>query len=90
MSNVKFNAARFKVLIQNKLNEKGISNRSFIKVNKFSRSPFTKALAGDTRPSLANLNRWCKALECTPEERAEIIASVYIEEEEPIHQAPAA
>lgn len=81
MSKAKFNAARFKDLIQTKIKQKGLNNRSFINAHNFARSPFMKAMRGETRPSVATLNAWCKALDCTPEERAEIISAVYVDEE---------
>lgn len=81
MSNMKFNATRFKSLIQQKLQQRNLSSRAFVGNNKFARSPFTKALSGVSRPSVDSLNNWCRALGCTPEERAEIIGSVYIDDE---------
>lgn len=81
MSKAKFNAARFKDLIQKKIRQKGLTNRSFIVANNFARSPFMKAMRGETRPTVESLNAWCKALECTPEERSEIISAVYVDEE---------
>lgn len=83
MSNMKFNATKFNALMQRKLKQKGMSARKFADEYKLARAPFSKAMCGMTRPSLDSLNRWCKALECTPEERAEIIASVYIDDGEP-------
>ena len=78
----KFNAGRFHDLMDGKIKSQGYrSVSSFVANQGFSRTALARAMAGMTRPSLDSLNAWCKALNCTPEERAEIIASVYIEEE---------
>lgn len=77
----KFNATRFHELMNAKIAQKGYrSVNQFVSANGFGRNAVARGLAGMTRPSVENLNKWCRALECTPEERAEIIASVYIDE----------
>jgi hypothetical protein len=79
----RFNSGKFHELMNRKIKACGYrSVNQFIAVHQFGRNALARGLAGMTRPSLENLNAWCRALECTPEERAEIIASVYIDDEE--------
>jgi len=78
----KFNAGRFHDLMDRKIKSQGYRSVSnFVASKGFSRTALARAMAGMSRPSLDNLNAWCKALECTPEERAEIISAVYVDEE---------
>jgi len=72
-------------LITKKIHDKGYrSIHAFTEQNKnnFHRNPLSRALNGDAVPNLSTLNSWCKALECTPAESAEIIASIATDEEE--------
>jgi transcriptional regulator with XRE-family HTH domain len=81
----KFNSTRFHELMNAKITQKGYKSVSkFVVANGYGRNAVARAMAGMTRPSVDNLNKWCKALECTPEERAEIISSVYIDDDEPV------
>lgn len=79
----KFNPERFRALMGQKIQEKGYNGvKGFAEVKGFHRNPLARAMTGVSRPSVDSLNSWCRALECTPEERAEIIASVYVDEED--------
>lgn len=81
----KFNPTNFRAAMTAKIHEKGYhSVNDFVAKNKdkFHRNALMRALTGVAVPSLNSLNSWCKALECTPDESAEIIASITIDEDE--------
>jgi len=75
----KFNPRRFRSLMTKKLEEQGYTVNRFAITHNFPRNPLARAMIGETRPSAESLNMWCKALECTSQEREEIIASVFDE-----------
>ena len=77
----RFNSRKFRSLLENKIRSKGYAGvNTFARENKINRNPIARAVLGVTRPTLESLNLWCQALECTAEERAEIISSVYIDD----------
>ncbi len=76
----KFNPQRFRSLMSAKLKERGLNVNSFTRTYGFQRVPLARAMIGVSRPSAESLINWCKALECTPEERDEITASVFDDE----------
>ena len=77
----KFNPAKFRDLMSKKIKEKGYrSIVSFTAQHGFRRNALARAMLGKVVPKRETLNAWCTALECTSQERIEIIGSVYIEE----------
>ncbi len=78
----KFNSDRFRTLLENRIHSLGYRGVStFARDKGLSRNSIARSLLGETRPTIETLNKWCRAMGCTPDERAEIISSVYIEEE---------
>jgi hypothetical protein len=72
----KFNPSRFRDLMSRKLKERGYrSVNNFVTVHGFVRNALARAMAGMTRPSPENLDRWCEALECTPQEKKDLYHS---------------
>lgn len=78
----KFNSVRFRALLENKVHSLGYRGVStFARDKSLSRNSIARSLLGETRPTVETLNKWCRAMDCTPDERAEIISSVYLDEE---------
>jgi transcriptional regulator with XRE-family HTH domain len=73
---MKYNSTNFKNLLHKKLGENGLSIQGFAIKHGFSRSPLMRALSGAVKPSAESLEKWCQALECSPEERRELYKSV--------------
>jgi DNA-binding Xre family transcriptional regulator len=76
----KFNPVRFRGLMNPKIKAKGYKSVvDFSAQHGFRRNALARAMIGQVVPKRETLNAWCTALECTPQERAEIIASVYVD-----------
>jgi hypothetical protein len=72
----KFNSSRFRDLMSKKLQARGYrSVNNFVEVHGFVRNALARAMVGISRPSPENLDRWCEALECTPQERKDLYHS---------------
>jgi hypothetical protein len=86
----RFNPTKFRAVIAKKIRDKGYrSINDFAERNKnnFHRNALARALTGAAIPGRETINNWCKALECTSTETAEIVASIYVDDEEEVRHA---
>jgi transcriptional regulator with XRE-family HTH domain len=75
--------SKFKVLLLRKIKANGYKSiRDFSDKKSISRSPITKTIRGISTPERSSVQRWCDALNCSPQERNEIFQSVYVPDDE--------
>jgi predicted transcriptional regulator len=73
---------KFKTLFLKKIKDKGYKSiRQFTDIANISRSPITKTIRGISMPERGTVQRWCDALDCSAQERAEIFQAVYVPED---------
>lgn len=83
---------KLKSVLQSKIESRGFHGiRDFARSANLNHSTIVKAMNGNSIPKREIVAKWCKALNCTPEEREEIYnAAGYVAPEDEDIKQPAA